>query len=341
MRKVFILPEYWGKSHIGACGWIRLLNPLMDPGIQSSFRIQYGYDFDKESNPDIVIFERLWHPLDFDLNEIRNTLKELKTSKVKIIYSLDDNLFDYSVFQQSDWFRSKHLSILHLFLHYADLVVVSTDALKERVFSFNPHIVVIKNVIQITEKSFGENPETKKLKFGYLLSPDNTTYLYQIIEPLKEILFKFRNEIVFEIIGHPSPHINQKIFNELPVEFHHPPNASYPNYIKWLERCCDWNFGLAPMSINEFTICKSDMKFLDFSRLDVPGIYTDFTPYDAVKQSSAGIMAKDDWYCCIQEMIASPEKRKLILQNARNYIQLERNPQIQVLEWLDVFNSLV
>jgi hypothetical protein len=341
MKEVYILPEFWDKSHIGACGWIRLLNPLLASTFQPSFRVQYGYDIDLTNHLDIVIFERLWHPMAVDIDYTRKLLKDLKAIKTKIVYSIDDNLFDYHYTQKSDWFKSKHLSLLHLFLHYADLVVVSTEALKERISNYHPNIEVIKNVIHIPERIYPQQKRENKTKFGYLLSPDNITYLFQIIEPLKEVLYQYRKEVVFEIIGHPSPHLTKQIFNDLPVEFHFPPDSAYRNYIKWIERGRLWDFGLAPISSNSFTVCKSDMKFLDFTRLGVPGIFTDFTPYKDVKQQSAGYLSKNDWDTSIRFMIESPEKRAILLHNAEHYVSSERNPQVQAREWLDVFDSLV
>ena len=83
------------------------------------------------------------------------------------------------------------------------------------------------------------------------------------------------------------------------------------------------------------------MKFLDFTRLGVPGIYTDFTPYKYVKHQSAGYMSENDWDTSIQSMIESTEKREELLHNAEHYVSSERNPQVQTREWLDVFDSLV
>ncbi|NQV03546.1 MAG: hypothetical protein HQ542_12930, partial [Bacteroidia bacterium] len=234
MKNVFILPEYWSKSFIGACGWIRLLEPLLHNDISSEYHVEFGYSLDEaREKPAIVIIERLWHPKEVNIPEYERMMKMLKGNGINIIYSIDDNLVDYPLYQKSDWHSSIYNSVINLFLHYADIVVVPTPALQERFSSYHKRIMVIPNAIDVKQIRQKENNTNDKIKFGYLASPDNWEYLYSIIEPLRSVLCQYENHVSFEIIGTPYAYLSTDLFHSLPVEVKIPPDPSYKQYHSW------------------------------------------------------------------------------------------------------------
>ena len=218
--------------------------------------------------------------------------------------------------------------------------MVSTPALKERLSPFHNLIGVIPNALD--PKTIREKPATtnRKVRFGYLASADNGEYLFSILEPLKTVLSYYKNWIDFEIIGQPGSSLPTGLFGSLPVEYIVPPDTSYKKYMQWLRDTCNWDFGLAPILANDFTKCKSDMKFLDFTRLGFPGIYTDFTPYDTVKKNKAGLITGKDWEATLSAMIENPAQRKTLLSNAMDYVTSERTTEIQVNQWKTILNQL-
>lgn len=341
MKNLLILPEYWNTNFIGACGWIRLLNPLTSKAISSHFNVEYAYSPEGAFHkPDIVIFERLWHPMEVDIVAFAQTLKGLKKQGVKIIYSLDDNLFDFPVYQKNSWYSSLHLSVLNIFLHYADVVLVSTMALKNRLSDYHQHIVVIPNAGEPVTQRPKAKQQNAKLIFGFLANTDNQKYLFEILEDLKAVLYQYKKKVTFEIVGQSNPSLPEALFKSFPVSFKKPPDASYHNYRKWIINELHWDFGIAPMLKNDFTKCKSDMKFLDFTGLGIPGVYPDFAPFENVRANNAGLMVGDDWKSALSLMIESPAKRKEILNSAMDYLINYRNLKIQIKQWKNVLNNL-
>ncbi len=342
MKNILILPEYWSHNYIGACGWIRLLNPLLSKEITSSFRVEYAYSAEEAVfQPDVVVFERLWHPKDTDLTELHRTLRILKDKGLKIIYSIDDNLFDYPLNQKSEWWLPAYHSVMLAFFHFADRVVVSTPALKERLSALHPQIKVIPNVIALEGIRKPVPSKDDTIRFGYLVSPDNTEYLYTILEPLRRVLTRYKNRVTFEIAGHTQGRLTADQFRSLPVQFTVPPDTAYQKYTHWLTEHCRWDFGLAPITKNEFTRCKSDMKFLDFTRLGIPGLYTGFTPYDPVKEHRAGGIVEESWEDALICMIEDQPKRAEWVNAAIEYVAAERNPKVQTDQWKDLLNELL
>jgi len=82
------------------------------------------------------------------------------------------------------------------------------------------------------------------------------------------------------------------------------------------------------------------MKFLDYTRLGIPGIYTDYTPYDPVKQNNAGLMIQTDWVEPLSIMIEDRAKRDAIRESAIEYVSGCRNLEIQMAQWKNLLNAL-
>ena len=339
MKRIHILPEYWSPEYIGACGWIRLLTPLLHPSFTEEYEVTYGYDINLKADvPDFLIIERLWHPMSVNIPEIMQLLETAKKQGTKIIYSIDDNLFEFPHAQNSAWFNTYHLSVLNLFLYYADNVVVSTSGLKEYLSAWNKNIVVIENAI---EPSMIRKPKVQEpsVVIGYLASPDNLEYLFSILEEVHRVLGHFKN-VYFEICGPVNPGYSTPHLNSGQIRFLAPPKTEYPSYQLWIREHCHWDLALAPMLMNDFTLCKSDMKFLDFTRLAVPGIYTDFIPYHTVFEQHAGISAGGNWTDAIISMIENPGLRNSIVENACQYISKERTLTRQIASWKTLLESV-
>jgi processive 1,2-diacylglycerol beta-glucosyltransferase len=341
VKPILVLPEFWSRNYIGACGWIRLLEPLLTPEIASEYRVSCKYSAeDLEEEPEVVIFERLWHPKDVRLLQWHSMLRTMKRKGTRIIYSLDDNLADYTVYQESEWFSSVHLSVINLFIHYADVVVVSTKALQQKLAPIHKNIELIPNAID--PHGIRKNSQADRLtKFGYLASPDHRDYLYSILEPLRNVLYRFQDRVEFEIIGLPDFPALRNLFPNLRVDFRMPPSTEYRKYIPWLMDFCDWDFGIAPIVRNDFTRCKSDMKFLDHTRLGIPGIYSDFTPFEEVRLNHAGLVVKDDWEAAIASFIEDPGKRREYLDSAIDYVSRERTLARQVSQWKTLLSRII
>jgi len=97
-----------------------------------------------------------------------------------------------------------------------------------------------------------------------------------ILPAIKKILHKYHDSIRLEILGALS---DKRLLTFLPntVEVDTKGNSEYTKFMKWMNENIFWDFAIAPLEKNEFTRCKSDIKFLDYSALGIPGIYTKHT----------------------------------------------------------------
>jgi hypothetical protein len=218
--------------------------------------------------------------------------------------------------------------------------VVSTPALKKRLNQYNTSIIVIPNSINTEAIKTDKSKKIDKTVFGYLISPDNQQYLFSILEQLRTVLTKYRNNVIFQIAGHHTTGLSKELFGDLPVEILTPAETSFNSYIKWIVNDLNWDFGIAPLLKNDFTLYKSDMKFLDFTRMGIPGVYTNFEPYRNVKEHNAGLMVDSDWVKAIGLMIEDEKQRNGIFKLAKEYVLKERNLETQIAAWKTALATL-
>jgi hypothetical protein len=75
--------------------------------------------------------------------------------------------------------------------------------------------------------------------------------------------------------------------------------------------------------------------------LGIPGIYSECTPFKTIGENNAGILAKQNWEDSLSEMIEDDgNKRSFYLDNALQYVNEFRNRNIQIGQWMNIFNSL-
>ena len=80
---------------------------------------------------------------------------------------------------------------------------------------------------------------------------------------------------------------------------------------------------IAPLQDNEFNHCKSSLKYLEYSALGVPGVYSQLPPYEFVVEHGVnGFLAESeaDWVKYLTQLIEEPGLRTEIGTAAQNTI---------------------
>ena len=99
------------------------------------------------------------------------------------------------------------------------------------------------------------------------------------------------------------------------------------------------DLALVPYRNIEFNHYKSNIKFLDYSFLNIPGIYSKITPYyKTVSHDINGILCKDDgkWFDEINRIINN--KKKLL--SLANQATMTVKEKYLLSNNLDLFNNI-
>lgn len=226
--------------------------------------------------------------------------------------------------------RSPTQAVLDL-LSKAHLVTVSTEKMKEIYGRYNPNTVVIPNAVD-----FDLYPSILKpglndglVRLGLFGSNSHYRDWKTIAKVLKTLLDEMPHlrlcyNTWFRAKGAAGSSMDEQeqtllypdYFDKLGLRDHPQcevfSGVEIQDYWKWLDDK-KVDIGLAPLCDSEFNKAKSNIKYLEFSALHIPGVYQDMEPYNKdVKPGFNGFLAKDsgDWLKCIRRLVQDEALRK-------------------------------
>jgi len=105
--------------------------------------------------------------------------------------------------------------------------------------------------------------------------------------------------------------------------------SHYPAFVSWLRSLREsWQIAVAPLRDTPFNRCKSDLKFLEYSALGLPGIFSDVVPYSqSVCDGETGLVVPNDeeaWCAAILRLAENIDLRTQMASAARSLIVNER-----------------
>ena len=341
MLTTHVLYEYTHKHRPHGCSFIRLLNPLLYPLNQEIFQVRRSDEF---VPADIVIVERFWRP-DISLLRAESLVKKIRNNRTCFVYTLDDNLLDLERSDVSEKQAIEQRMVVRYFLREADGVIVSTKFLKQRFLTFNKNIFVVPNALD--ERIFQKELLSKKLSYyknnkkskviGYMGTKTHDKDIMMIMKALREMLVKYQGTVKLQLIGGISDQSIIQLFGELPIETVKVPCYEYNEFMAWMTQMVRWDLAIAPLEDNLFTQCKSDIKFLDYGILGIPGIYSSVSPYkDEVIHRKTGYLVQnttESWANAIDDLLSDDILRDHIRQESNNYVSNNRTLQQCASDW--------
>ena len=225
---------------------------------------------------------------------------------------------------------------------------MSTTPLAETLRPLNPCVHVVPNTLdeQLFPATRTLPPRSGHLKFGYMGTFTHLEDLAYIANPIKSLLYEMRGSLEFEIVGIGDTRAIQNVFKNTPVSIKYVPTncVEYTQFCSWMQRNLDWHFGIAPLLKSEFSDSKSDIKYLDYSILGIPGIYSDVPAYSStVEHERTGLLSANDndsWKLNLKRMIEQPELRMALAKQAEEEIRSKRTLATQAHRFLDAVVSI-
>ncbi len=339
--------------------YLRLLSPLNELTDKYSICIidddsfnQFFIDL-KNGNLvlDTIIFQRdNFGNLDLNLNFVKSLFQKLKKNNTKIIYDLDDDLLNID----ENHINYEGYSKLHETFEYmiinSDVVTVSTEYLKSQLTKYNDNLIIIPNTLMRlwdfnSDKKIKNLNSKKTVKIGYFGSITHSKDIELIGESIKTVKNYFKDkEIVFEIVGGCKE--NHDWINRVDIPQNYGEKATFKNQLKnllayflnksnllrvnlpycsfipFMKNEIDWDIGLAPLEDTNINRSKSNLKYLEYTALGIPGVYSNVGPYQEIFNKNTGIVVNDsdEWGKAIINLIEDNELYESILKNACNDI---------------------
>ena len=329
MIKVYAIPDNPAGDY-NACSYIRLLNPLKELERQGKIKLTISKNWKDGKNCDVFYLQRLCC-LNFEVDSALELIAFCRENKKKLIYELDDNLLDL------DHILQKSKELVRALIRGADTVVTTTDALKRRLLRLNPHVVVIPNAL--FSEQIGSHtavPRHGKIKIGYMGTYSHTGDLQMVLLPLVQILKKYADLVEFELMGVATDMGLLQILPNVNV-ISISGRDHYPRFWKWVQAEVDWDIGIAPLKLTGFTVCKSDIKFLDYAAMNCCGVFSNHPAYNStVRHLENGMLADNTaeaWYENMERLILDQDLRERLSVRAREELLNGRLLETNLGRW--------
>jgi len=352
---------YFVNSNFNGCYNLRCLFPLQANGWDGD-RTSFSLDAKTPENKaraaldaEIVVFHR---PLQKQIIELARILK--KQGK-KIVLDNDDTLKEGSGFKFNEYMNEKRVNsgiekmstAINIFAEEADLITCSTEFLKEEYEKINPNVIVLPNYIEPFYFPEPKRNETDIIRIGITGSVGITND----IEPLKPIIEKYENDprVRLVLLSMPQKGKNE-IYKELyseeytfwsqaNVEWH--PFAKVDEYYNALNDL-KLDMVIIPRYNSYFNRCKSNLKFLENSMLEIPSICQSFStsdsPYEQNPEDQKHLLLADtteEWIAQIESLIADKEKRRALGKDAYDYVKANYDINQKAYLWKNAYKKLL
>ncbi|HEX8354228.1 MAG TPA: glycosyltransferase family 4 protein [Pyrinomonadaceae bacterium] len=345
--KVHVLYEYGTDLRPHGCAYIRLLLPLKHASNADSLVVSSGQDY---ARADVVVVDRTWFP-GVTPEAAEALVRRARHDGARILYSIDDNLLDLKPAGFNRWpFTTEELMAVRYFAREADGIMVATEHLKERLARLNPNIYVVPNALD--ERLWLGDPPAEppagrggRKVIGYMGTQTHDADLMMILQPLRAALRRHAGEVELQLVGGVADRAVIEAFAGLPVSvLDVGGHVEYPDFARWMGRSVKWDLAIAPLEVDEFTRCKSDIKFLDYSILGIPGVYSRGPVYGGtVRHLETGFLADNNtrsWAEAFELMLTDDALRRRLAKAAHEYTLSERTLQHRAADWREVVFSV-
>lgn len=249
------------------CGYYRIIHP--HSALQQELYIDGGVNDTlinipeiERINPDLVLVQP---GLRRGLNNYFEKIRAYSSAKIVIDYDdYSPNIPVRSAVRKM--IKQDIIKDIRRDCAQADWVVVSTAPLAEELSRFTPHIKIAPNGLPV--EIWGELKSRKrtknKLRVGWAGGSTHAGDL-SLIKPL---IKAFEKEIEWVFMGMKPDDVQCEFHSGVPINV-------YPEKLASL----DLDLALVPLEINQFNICKSNLRLLELGACGIPVICTDIEPY--------------------------------------------------------------
>ena len=353
MKKVFFC-----NTLMGGCHYVRALIPMREGGwdgdktslrtekISNEVRAQAVLD------SDVVVFHR---PND---DRALKVAEMLRSQGKKIVMDNDDTYkgFDKTKLGKlADKFGAVEAGVDN-FGKFADLITCSTEFLRQEYLKLNPNVVVLPNCVDPDDWPDQDEilrNDGPKVRIGLIGSVGLHTDVAGFTHVLDALLKRKDVQLVVFALPADTPESKDVHNYYLPelnfwksynVEWQ--PFVPIENYIETLNGL-KLDMLLIPRSDDYFNRCKSNIKFLEASMLEIPvvaqGFTTNDSPYQADPEDAQHMKVVVDnskWMEEISPLIESHLLRREQGIKAREYVLGKYQIKDNLHKWEDAYNSL-
>lgn len=308
-----------------ACAEIRLLRPYQHALMRRHASITVGPGL--PSTPvDVVVMQRAGCP-DMPFADVTALLRDMRRRHVRFVYDLDDDLLSAHALPMIEQAIAPIRAKIRMFLREADMTVVSTASLADRVRHLTPRVCVWENAIDeaLVIRTKASRDENEGADVGYFGTHSHLPDLLAVIESLEAAFDLMPGRPTVELCGISDDFRIDELFAARCAVSILPVDGDYPSFLTGLQSRAPWKAGLAPLTDTVFNRSKSDIKFLDYAIAGIAGVYADCPAYASVLDGQTGLKAPLSGFgAAVRRLLEDHDLRRHVRATARQHVMDHR-----------------
>lgn len=309
----------FSRSWHSACQHLRLLSPVKAAGFDFK-PVSLQDDLRKVVEECDLVFITRQFPAD-EPEVYDQIMVFARAANKSVMYETDDLLIDLPK-DHPEWrtYSGQKFRYVTALLE-ADHVLVTNEALKDALMVYNSNIHILPNYLDDTmwrfnSGAFARNDgDSEPVTIGYMGTVTHANDL-QLIEPaLVSVLTHYEGKVRLKLWG--VEPVGRLIGHESVEHVGNCP-GEYDQFVPFFSKQ-QADIFIAPLTENRFNTCKSFLKYLEYSTLGVPGVYSQGGQYNSViKDGVNGFLAGNllEWQMCLTTLIEKPDLRHTMGANA-------------------------
>jgi glycosyltransferase involved in cell wall biosynthesis len=344
--RVAVLPAHGEPGEItDACDLLRLVFPFTHDRVQRRFDVEIITRASPLAGFDVLVVQRHLRP-ELSPPAATELIFNARKSGIRVVYDLDDNLLDRHPNATVELSLDVHRPKVRMLCRQADLVVVSTHALKARVANMSPNVFVAKNALpEAWIAAAGGARQSENLSIGYFGTLTHLRDFMEIAGPLKAALTRLKRLSPRVVLcGISTDPRFADIFRQVARVDVLPVDANYATFFSSLRLQEPWSIGLAPLRAGAFENCKSDIKHIEYAALGIPAIHSDVPAYEAIENGRGGLKCDNEpeqWLDAIMRLAESPEQRRALREAANADLMENRRMDSAADRRIEILESVL
>lgn len=243
-------------------------------------------------------------------------VRQAKKAGRKVYISLDDDLFElYTTTYEGNVFRKS----LEIVLAEADGVITPSEYLGEKLKQkYGVQYVFTNTIVESFEFKEESSEKEQCVKLLYAAGSQHAPFFNQMITPvLGQLYERYGDRISLTVIG---PDVDLADTGLKVERINSMPYSQYRAYMNDNR----FDIGLSPLFDSEFCRSKYFNKYLEYSKNNICGIYSEVIPYTlVVKNGENGILVPNDpsaWFEAICKLVDDTDLRRKCINQAKEHI---------------------
>ena len=261
---------------------------------------------------------------------------------IPYVLEIDDNIYDvasnsvaFKFWNPNTLEGQSRIEIAEMMMQDADALTVTTEGLKEAYSKLNKNIYVLPNYQDLDFWKAKTKP-SEHLTIGWAGSATHYDDLKMIWRPIKKFLRNNKNAR-FKVVG-----VNADFLKDHPqVEI----DMNWVYIDNYPEALASYGFdiGLIPIVNRDFNLGKSNIKWQEYSMLEIPTIASNLGEYKAIEHGVTGFLANDDtmWLHYLEKLADSPELRKTIGEQSKQKIINDYNIEKRIHDRDNTYRTII